>query len=91
MSNVGKLRAFADVIAPSTQNGKVVRGLPPKRRFNADVRSREHLTPDEVDRLIAAAGKLGRYGHRDSTLLMMAYRHGLRVSELVSLRWIRST
>ena len=34
-----------------------------------------------------AAGKLGRYGHRDATMILLAFRHGLRVSELVALRW----
>ena len=87
MGNVVRLRATADKAAPSIENGQVVRGLPPKRRKNADVRSREHLTADEVERLIAAAGKVGRHGHRDATLLMIAYRHGLRVSELTALRW----
>jgi type 1 fimbriae regulatory protein FimB/type 1 fimbriae regulatory protein FimE len=28
-----------------------------------------------------------RYGHRDATMILVAYRHGLRVSELVDLRW----
>ena len=69
--------------APTIVNGKV----PPLRRKNKDVRSREHLTPDEIDKLIAAAKSLGRYRHRDATLILMAYRHGLRVSELVALRW----
>ena len=40
-----------------------------------------------MEQLIAAVGKVGRYGHRDSTLLLLAYRHGLRVSELVELQW----
>ena len=54
---------------------------------NAERRTREHLTPEEVDRLVAAAGRIGRHGHRDRTLILLAYRHGLRVSELVALRW----
>lgn len=60
---------------------------PPKRVPNRARRTREHLTPEEVERLIAAAGRLGRHGHRDAALLLLAYRHGLRVSELVALRW----
>ncbi len=68
---------------PIPLNGKV----PPPRRKNSEVRSREHLTFDEVDRLISAARSVGRHGQRDATLILMAYRHGLRVSELVALRW----
>jgi integrase len=64
----------------------VLRTVTPRRPRNADVRTREHLTPDEVERLIAAARK-HRWGHRDATMLLTAYRHGLRVSELVDLRW----
>jgi type 1 fimbriae regulatory protein FimB/type 1 fimbriae regulatory protein FimE len=59
---------------------------PPPKVPNAERRSREHLTPSEIDRLIAAARQLGRHGHRDATMILLAYRHGLRVSELVSLR-----
>lgn len=69
---------------PNTQNGKVT---PPRRIPNKDRRSREHLTPHEVEKLIATAGRLGRHGHRDGTLILIAYRHALRVSELVALRW----
>ncbi len=70
--------------APAPENGRVT---PPRRRRNAELRSREYLTPREVHSLMAAAGRSGRYGPRDRTLVLIAYRHGLRVSELVSLRW----
>jgi type 1 fimbriae regulatory protein FimB/type 1 fimbriae regulatory protein FimE len=59
---------------------------PPLKQPNAERRSREYLTPAEIDRLMAAARHLGRHGHRDATMILVAYRHGLRVSELVSLR-----
>jgi type 1 fimbriae regulatory protein FimB/type 1 fimbriae regulatory protein FimE len=49
-------------------------------------RMREYLTEKEVDRLIEAA-KGNRWGHRDATAILIAYRHGLRASELVALRW----
>src|SRR5512139_2459490 len=60
---------------------------PPRRQRNAERRSREFLTPAEVESVITAAEKQGRHGHRDATLLLIAYRHALRVSELVALRW----
>jgi len=82
MSNVIPLRSDSRT-RPNTVNGKV----PPRRKRNAEVRSREYLTPDEVDQIMAAAGGTGRHRHRDRTLILLAYRHGLRVSELVSLRW----
>ena len=74
-SNVVPLRGRKGA-APNALNGKV----PPPRRKNKDVRSREHLTPDEVEALMTSARSLGRYGHRDATLILMAFRHGLRVS-----------
>ncbi len=60
---------------------------PPKRIKNSEKRSREYLTPNEIEQLIAAAKKSGRYGYRDSAMILMAYRHGLRVSELIALKW----
>jgi len=57
------------------------------RPKNTDVRVREHLTPGEVDALVAAARKRGRYGHRDALAIRMTARHGFRVSELCELRW----
>lgn len=65
----------------------IVKRKVPLRRKNVDYRSREYLTEHEVEKLIEAAGKVGRHGHRDATLILLSYRHGLRVTELVSLRW----
>ena len=63
------------------------RQKPPRKPKNQDRRSREYLSPSEIDHLIQAAKQLGRYGQRDSTMILLAYRHGLRVSELIALRW----
>ncbi len=60
---------------------------PPLRRTNKSQRSREYLTPQEVDKLRKAAKETGRHGHRDDTLILLLFRHGLRVSELIALRW----
>jgi len=68
---------------PTTKNGTV----PPRHLPNAQKRLREYLTPKEVEQLIAVAKTHGRYGHRNATMILLAYRHGLRVSELCLLRW----
>jgi hypothetical protein len=60
----------------------------PTRRPNAQMRTREYLTPAEVEKLIAAA-MLGRRGHRDATLVFVAFRHGLRAVEIADLEWSR--
>ena len=70
------------VVAPTTLN----RTVTPRRRPNAELRTREYLTETEVEKLIKAA-RGNRYGHRDATMILVTYRHGLRVSELVDLRW----
>jgi len=69
---------------PTLLNGTI----PPRRVPYSDLRPREYLTPKEVERLIAAAKKRGkRFGLRDATMILVMYRHGLRVSELCSLTW----
>jgi type 1 fimbriae regulatory protein FimE len=78
--------ATAGDTSPTPEKGKVT---PPRRVANRERRMREHLTPQEVDRLINAASRVGRYCHRDATLILLAYRQGLRVSELVAMRWDR--
>jgi integrase len=70
------------LVTPTTVN----RTVTPKRPPNKDLRTREHLTEAEVERLIKAAQD-NRNGHRDATMIQVAYRHGLRAAELVDLRW----
>ena len=77
------MNTISEISAPSTENGTVAGG----RRPNAHYRTREYLTEREIERLMAAAGKSNRHGHRDSTMTLVAFRHGLRASELCSLRW----
>jgi integrase len=71
------------LVAPANKKRTVAA---PRRKRNAEYRSREHLTEREVERLIEAA-KDNRWGHRDATMALLAFRHGLRASELVDLRW----
>jgi integrase len=62
------------------------RTVMPRRAKNADLRTREYLTQQEIETLMAAARK-NRYGHRDATMILIAFRHGLRASEVADLRW----
>ena len=50
-------------------------------------RSRRYLTEREIERLMGTARKHSRRGHRDATMILVAYRHGLRASELCDLQW----
>jgi type 1 fimbriae regulatory protein FimB/type 1 fimbriae regulatory protein FimE len=68
--------------APSTVKRTVLRGRLP----NTHYRTREYLTEREVERLMKAAGD-NRHGHRDATMILLAFRHGFRASELCALRW----
>ena len=66
-------------IPPATVNRTV-------RRPNAELRTREHLTAQEVEALIATASA-NRAGGRDGLMILLAFRHGLRASEVCDLRW----
>ena len=59
----------------------------PSETKSGTVRPREHLTESEIDRLMTVARQDSRYGHRDSTAILVAFRHGLRASELCDLQW----
>jgi len=61
--------------------------VPPRLTAYATRRPREYLTVKEVGLLLDSARDRGRYGHRDATMILIAYRHGLRAGELCSLRW----
>lgn len=60
-----------------------------KKPKNKDRRAREYLTPKEVEKIILSARGIGRHGERDSAMILLAYRHGFRVSELIALRWLQ--
>jgi type 1 fimbriae regulatory protein FimB/type 1 fimbriae regulatory protein FimE len=75
-------KSHLKLVTPTTKK----RTVTPRRRRNGDLRTREYLTEAEVERLMHAATG-NRHGHRDATMILVAYRHGLRVSELVDLRW----
>jgi len=68
------------------ENSRLRQAAPTAVNVTVGKRSREYLTDREVERLIEAA-KQNRSGHRDATAILVAYRHGLRASELVALRW----
>ena len=70
------------LVAPAKEN----RTVTPLRRPNADIRPREHMTEREVDKIVEAA-KGNRWGQRDSTMILIAFRHGLRASEVCGLQW----
>ena len=69
------------LVTPTTEN----RTVTPRRASNAQLRTREHLTADEVEKLIEAV-RQNRYGHRDALMVLLAYRHGLGAAEVVDLR-----
>ena len=70
------------LVLSATEN----RTVTPLRRPNAELRPREHLTEREIDKLVEAA-KGNRWGQRDTTMILIAFRHGLRASELCGLQW----
>ena len=81
---MAKILPFEEMIQCPPDN--ILRKVPVRPK-NLDVRSREHLTLEEVNALMKAAGNIGRHQHRDKTLILIMFRHGLRVSEAVDLKW----
>jgi integrase len=75
------MSALLRLVGPGNENRSV-----PIRPANAELRSREYLTEAEVEKLMKAA-RDARYGHRDATLILVAFRHGLRATEICDLEW----
>jgi type 1 fimbriae regulatory protein FimB/type 1 fimbriae regulatory protein FimE len=73
------------LVEPCNENRQVEPSMP-TRAPNAELRSREYLTPAEIEKLMKAA-RDGRWGLRDATLIIVAYRHGLRAKEACELEW----
>jgi integrase len=71
-------------LRPSTSEKPTV--SPRRWKKNLDYRSQEYLDEAQIERLVVTAGK-GRNPERDRLLILMGFRHALRVSELVGLRW----
>lgn len=74
-------KSYLKLVPPTGENRAV-----PKRRLNTEYRRREYLTPTELAKLIEAA-KSNRHGQRDATMILVAYRHGFRASEVCDLEW----
>jgi len=64
-----------------------IKNSPPVKRPNLEKRSREYITVAELKLLVTAAKQTGRHSARDSLLILMMFRHALRVGELVDLKW----
>jgi integrase len=75
-------KSHLKLVSPTIKN----RTVTPVRLPNAELRTREYLTDREVQKLQDVA-RGNRWGHRDATMILVAYRHGFRASELVDLQW----
>lgn len=82
MEKAMTINEVCEWIDPALKNRKM-----PRRKSNRELRGREHLTELEVRAMANAAARIGRYGKRDAALIWLTFRHALRVSEAVGLRW----
>lgn len=71
----------------SAKLAKAAKAAPPIKPKNTERRQREYLTDSEIERLRKAASSSGRQGLRDDALILLMFRHALRVGEVVALRW----
>ena len=78
-------------LVSSWEQGRFIAMKPRSRKLTPNTENltvkRRYLIEREVERLMDRARKHGRYGHRDATMILVAYRHGLRASEVCDLQW----
>jgi integrase len=87
LNRIDEMAAISPLTQPSNWAKRERR---PPVKPHKDPLSRDYLTGEEVEAMIAAARKAGgRTADRDALLIMLAYRHGLRASELTALRWVQ--
>jgi integrase len=77
---------MSDATSQVSKTGQTNKPVPPRRKANSESRSREYLDTKEIE-LVRTAAKANRHGHRDALIVTMLYQHGLRVTELVSMKW----
>src|SRR5215475_3107024 len=82
----GSIVSYAKTDPETRITNHLKRKVTPRRPKNADVRTREYLTEREVEQLIEGC-KGNRRPHRDQTMILLAFRHGLRASEVCDLQW----
>jgi len=85
MSKAAAHKPATDTV-PNTENGTVI-ALCDRERTNQDQSRRQYLTEKEVAQLCDAAHARGRWGHRDATMILIAFQHGLRAGEPCDLQW----
>jgi integrase len=86
MNTIGIRSLVANSSLALVASATVNRTVALLRRPNAALRTREHLTAGEVERLIEAAST-NRQGQRDALMTLLAFRHGLQAAEVCDLRW----
>lgn len=64
-----------------------IRKVGGSRKFNDEQRGRRNLTHQEVDLICKAIRSGSRYPDRDEAMVLMAFHHGLRVSELANIKY----
>lgn len=86
-TDMGELLAFPQ--RPTLEPVPTKKGTSPNKGHAATGRTREHLTQPEMKLLLDRSKTYGRKDlqHRNYTLVLIAYRHGLRRTEIADLRW----